>query len=53
MAKPACVTVVRIPSGPLRGVSLHVSERRLAARLKTARRRRRPIQVVGRLRRAA
>jgi hypothetical protein len=47
------VSVVQISSGPLRGVRLHVSERRLAARLKTARRRRRPIQVVGRVRRAA
>jgi hypothetical protein len=32
---------------------MHVSERRLAARLKTARRRRRPIVVIGRLGRAA
>jgi hypothetical protein len=47
------VTVIRIDSGPLRGVVLHVSERRLAARLKTVRRRRRPVQVVDRLRRAA
>jgi hypothetical protein len=47
------VTVIRIHSGPLRGVSMTVSERRLAARLKTARRRRRPIQVVGQPRRAA
>jgi hypothetical protein len=47
------VTVVKISSGPLRGVSLRVSERRLAARLRTARRRRRGVQVVERLRRAA
>jgi hypothetical protein len=48
------VTVVRIAAGPLRGVSLHVSERRLAERLRTARRRRRgSVQVIGRLRRGA
>jgi hypothetical protein len=47
------MNVVKIPSGPLRGVSLRVTERRLAARLLTARRRRRGVQVVGRLHRAA
>ncbi len=52
-ANPPPVTVVRISSGPLRGVSLRVTERRLAARLKVARRRRRPVQVVGRPHRAA
>ena len=40
-ANPPRVTVVKISSGPLRGVSLRVTERRLSARLRTARRRRR------------
>jgi hypothetical protein len=49
----AGVTVVRISSGPLRGVSLRVAERRLVARLRPLRRRRRTAPVVEPLRPAA